>query len=281
MENVSLCVGRRPKSEVTIVKLGLEGKVALVGGGSKGLGRACAEALSEEGALVAICSRTKESLDQAAREISEKTGNEVLSIAADLSDFDAIRNVISTTASHFGRLDIVVNNSGGPPSGTAEGAGEDLWEQAIQISLLFFARMSREAIPHMREQGGGRIVNIFASSVKQPIENLMLSAATRLGALGFAKTLADEVAKDGILVNNVAPGYLLTDRMMEVIEHRTAATGASKEDAMNGLTNTIPMGRIGRPEELANLVVFLASDAASYITGTTIQVDGGVIRSMI
>ncbi|MCH8310018.1 MAG: SDR family oxidoreductase, partial [Chloroflexi bacterium] len=131
------------------------------------------------------------------------------------------------------------------------------------------------------KRGGGRIINIFDSSIKQPIENLVLSAATRMGALGYSKTLADEVAKDGILVNNVAPGYLLTDRMMEVIQHRGDATGATYEEAMDDLTGMIPMGRVGRPEELANMVVFLASDAASYITGATIQVDGGVIRSMI
>ena len=133
----------------------------------------------------------------------------------------------------------------------------------------------------MRRSGGGRITNIFASSVKQPIENLMLSAATRLGALGFAKTLADEVAKDGILVNNVAPGYLETERMMELVEGRARSAGITHEQALTDLNNMIPIGRIGRPEELANLVVFLSSDAASYITGSTIQVDGGVIRSML
>ena len=140
--------------------------------------------------------------------------------------------------------------------------------------------MSREAIPHMRKRGGGRIINIFASSVKQPIENLVLSAATRLGALGFAKTLADEVAAENILVNNIAPGYLRTDRMTHVIETRAESAGISQEQALEQLVSNIPMGRVGRPEELANLAVFLASDAASYITGTTIQVDGGVIRSM-
>jgi 3-oxoacyl-[acyl-carrier protein] reductase len=260
--------------------LGLKGKVAIVGGGSKGLGRACAEGLAREGVRVAICSRSRESLEQAAKEITDSTGSEVLAIAGDLSRYDDIKNVVATTASHFGRLDITVNNSGGPPAGNAQDTGEELWEQAIQMSLLFFARMSRESLPHMRKQGGGRIINIFASSVKQPIENLMLSAATRMGALGFAKTLADEVAKDNILVNNIAPGYLLTDRMMEVINSRAQATGVSRDEAMKALENNIPMRRVGRPEELANLAVFLASDAASYITGTTIAVDGGVIRSM-
>ena len=261
--------------------LGLEGKVAVVGGGSKGLGRACAEGLAREGARVVVCSRNRENLEQAAMEISSETGADVLPLSRDLTKLDDVKSLVSSTVDHFGRLDIMVNNSGGPPAATAEGATEEQWEQAVQLSLMFFARMSREAIPHLRKQGGGRIINIFASSVKQPIENLMLSAATRLGALGFAKTLADEVAKDNILVNNVAPGYLLTDRMMEVIQSRSTANNISEEEAMKALTNIIPMGRIGRPEELANLVVFLASDAASYITGTTIQVDGGVIRSML
>jgi 3-oxoacyl-[acyl-carrier protein] reductase len=263
------------------MELGLKGKVAIVGGASKGLGRACALELAREGTRVAICSRNKETLERAAAEIKEETGNAVLAVPGDLTRYEDIKNLISTTADHFDRLDILVNNSGGPPAGRAEDAGEELWEQAIQISLLFFARMSREAIPHMRKQGSGRIINIFASTVKQPIENLVLSAVTRMGALGFAKTLSDEVAKDNILVNNVAPGFILTDRMMEVIESRSGATDMTAEQAMDALTNSIPMGRVGRPQELANLVVFLASDAASYITGATIQVDGGAIRSMM
>ena len=263
------------------MELGLRGKIAVIGGASKGLGRACALGLAREGAKLAICSRNPEALGRAAREISEATGAEVLPVPGDLSSYDDIRDLVSRTVSHYGALDVMINNSGGPPAGTAQDTDEDLWEQAVQLSLLFFVRMSREAVPHMRERGGGRIINIFASSVKQPIPNLVLSAATRMGALGFAKTLADEVARDNILVNNVAPGYLLTDRMMEVIESRASAGGTSTEQAMADLTGTIPMGRVGRPDELANLVVFLASEAASYITGTTIQVDGGVIRSMV
>ena len=261
--------------------LGLHEKVAIVGGASKGLGKACALGLAREGARVAICSRNADALGHPAEEIGAETGAKVLAIASDLSSLAGVKHLIGSAADRFGGVDIVVNNSGGPPAGTAEHAGEDLWEQAVQVSLMFFARMSREAIPHMRSRGGGRIINIFASSVKQPIENLMLSAATRLGALGFAKTLADEVAKDGILVNNIAPGYLLTDRMMEIIESRAEASGITSEESMRALTSMIPMGRVGRPEELANLVVFLASDASSYITGATIQVDGGVIRSML
>jgi 3-oxoacyl-[acyl-carrier protein] reductase len=263
------------------MELGLSGKIAIVGGASKGLGRACAEGLALEGTHVAICSRDAEALGRTAAEISEKTGSEVVPMPGDLSTLLGVENLIRTTVDRFGGLDIVVNNSGGPPPGTAQSADEEAWDQAIQLSLLFVARMSREAVPHMRLRGGGRIINILASSVKQPIPNLVLSAATRMGAVGFAKTLADEVAGDGILVNNVAPGYLLTDRMMEVVENRARVSGISDDAAMTALESSIPMGRIGRPEELANLVVFLASDAASYITGTTIQIDGGVIRSML
>jgi len=262
------------------MELGLKNKVAIVGGGGKGLGYACALGLSREGARVAICSRTVEALEQSAEAIRAETGSDVLAVPGDLSRYEDIKNLIARTAEHFGRLDIVVNNSGGPPPGSAQDASEELWEQAIQTSLVFFARMSREVLPHMRQQGGGRIINIFASTVKQPVENLVLSAATRLGALGYAKTLADEVAKDKILVNNVLPGYLQTDRMVAVIENRASVTGVTTDQAMEQLASTIPMGRVGRPEELANLVVFLASSAASYITGTTVQVDGGIIRSM-
>ena len=263
------------------MELGLEGKIAIVGGASQGLGRACAEGLAREGVKVVACSRTESTLRQTAEEIIASTGGEVFPVAADLSTLDGVKTLVSAAAERYGGIDIAINNSGGPPAGTAEGADEDAWAQAVQISLLFFARMSREVVPYMRSRGGGRIINIFASSVKQPIENLVLSAATRMGALGYAKTLADEVAKDGILVNSVLPGYLLTDRMMHVIETRAEAAGISEDEALADLTASIPMGRVGRPEELANLAVFLASDAASYITGATIQVDGGVIRSMI
>ena len=263
------------------MELGLEGKIAIVGGASQGLGRACAQGLASEGVRVVVCSRTEDTLRQTSEEIASSTGSEVFPVAADLSTLAGVTTLVSSTIERFGGLDISINNSGGPPAGTAEGANEEEWAQAVQISLLFFARMSRQVVPHMRRRGGGRIVNIFASSVKQPIENLVLSAATRMGALGYAKTLADEVAGNAILVNNVLPGYLLTDRMMHVIETRSESRGITEEQAMTDLTASIPMGRIGRPEELANLVVFLASDAASYITGTTIQVDGGVIRSMI
>jgi len=263
------------------MEFGLKGKIAIVGGASKGLGRACALGLAREGVRVVICSRNIESLTLTADEITRETKTEVLPIAADLSKLEGIQNLVTQAMNHMKGLDIIVNNSGGPPAGTAQAADEQSWAKAVDMSLLFFARMCRETIPYLRKSDGGRIINIFASSIKQPIENLVLSAATRMGALGYAKTLADELARDGILVNNVAPGYLLTDRMTELVHHRANCSDTSYDEAMKQLTGIIPMGRFGKPEELANLVVFLASSAASYITGATIQVDGGVIRSMI
>ena len=262
------------------MELGLKGKVAIVGGASRGLGFACADGLAKEGVNVTICSRNRASLDTAAARIRNNTDSDILCVEANLSNLHDVRRLIETTVKYFGGLDILINNSGGPPAGTAQGAGEDEWQEAIQLSLLFFARMCREGLPHLRNRGGGRIINILASSVKQPIENLMLSSATRLGALGFAKTLADEVATDGILVNNIAPGYLETARMMEIVDSQSQLTNTTTRESLQRLTDTIPIGRLGRPEELANLVVFLASTASSYITGTTIAVDGGVIRSI-
>jgi 3-oxoacyl-[acyl-carrier protein] reductase len=175
----------------------------------------------------------------------------------------------------------LVNNSGGPPAGRAADTTEEVWHQSVEMALMFFIRMSREAVPHMKSGGWGRIVNVLASSVYQPIENLVTSGVTRMGAVAFAKSLADEVGRDNILVNNVAPGYLLTDRMMHIFEVRSENTGANVEDLLQAHSDTIPVGRLGRPEELGDLVTFLASEKNSYTTGATILVDGGVVRSVM
>ena len=263
------------------MKFGLDSKVAIVGGGSQGLGRACAMGLAREGANVAICSRNGEVLSREAVNLSQETGSEVIAIQGDLSKEEDIKNLITSTIDHFGRLDILVNNSGGPPPTTAETATEEQWEMAINMALLFFARMTREALPHLKQQGDGSILNILSSTVKQPLGNLVLSSATRMGVVGYAKNLADEVAKDGVLINNVLPGFIETDRMMEVVKSRATTLEITEKESLDSLTESIPMGRLGRPEDLANLVVFLASDAASYITGTSVPVDGGFIRSML
>ena len=261
--------------------LGLNNKVAVIGGGSTGLGRACADSLAKEGANLVICSRNSDELDEVAKEIYTVTGVDVLPVAADLSRLEDIQVLIKRAVDHFGRLDILVNNSGGPPAGRANDTTDEVWYRSLDMALLFFVRMSRESIPHMKRGKWGRIVNVLASSVYQPIDNLVTSGVTRMGAVAFAKSLSDEVGRNNILVNNVAPGYLLTDRMMHIFETRSRETGANVEDLLEAHSETIPVGRLGRPEELGDLVTFLASDKNTYTTGATILVDGGVVRSVM
>lgn len=261
--------------------LGLQGRVAVIGGGSKGLGRACALSLAREGANVVISSRGAEDLEATAQEIRSATGAQVLAVPGDLSGLAGIQNLVRETVDQFGRLDIMVCNSGGPPEGRALDTTEETWERAIQMALTFFIRMGREAVPHLKKQSWGRIVNILASTVYQPIDNLVTSGVTRMGAVAYAKSLADEVGRDGILVNNVAPGFLLTDRMRQLFETRARETGEAADDLLQARSSSIPLGRFGRPEELADLVTFLASEKNGYITGATILVDGGVVRSVM
>ena len=261
--------------------LELKDKVAIVGGGSKGLGRACAEVLAQEGAKIAICSRSRADLDKAAQEIRDASGAEVLVFAGDLDKHETIRDLITATVERFGRLDVMVNNSGGPPLARAHNATEEQWATAVQRSLFFFARMSREAVPHLKKQGGGRIINILASTVYQPIPNLALSGATRMGVVAFAKSLADEVGRDGILVNNVCPGSILSERMLSNVTSRAKELGISVDDALAQRAAETAVGRIGEPKEMAYLVAFLASGKSSYITGTTILVDGGLVRYLL
>jgi len=261
--------------------LGLKGKVAIVGGASKGLGRASAQVLAEEGAKVTICSRTSADLEQAAKEIRESTGGEVLTYAADLDELSSITGLIDATVKEFGSLDILVNNSGGPPLARSADATEEQWETAVHRSLIFFGRMCREGLPHLKASGNGRIINILASTVYNPIPNLALSGATRMGVVAYAKSLADEVGRDGILVNNVCPGSILSDRMLSNVTSRAKELGISVEDALAMRAEDTAVGRVGEPVELANLVAFLASDKSTYITGTTILVDGGLVRSVM
>jgi 3-oxoacyl-[acyl-carrier protein] reductase len=261
--------------------LELKGKVAIVGGGSKGLGRACAQVLAQEGTRVAVCSRSQKDVEKAAQEIRDSTGSDTLAIAGDLDRPETVRELVAATVARFGRLDVLVNNSGGPPLARAHSATEEQWATAVQRSLLFFARMCREAIPHLKKSGGGRIINILASTVYQPIPNLALSGATRMGVVAFAKSLADEVGRDGILVNNVCPGSILTERMLSNVTSRARELGISVEDALAQRAAETAVGRVGQPDEMAYLVAFLASSRSSYITGTTMLVDGGLVRSVL
>jgi 3-oxoacyl-[acyl-carrier protein] reductase len=261
--------------------LELKNKVAIVGGASKGLGRACAEVLAAEGATVVMCSRTAADIERAAEEIRGKTSAKVLAFAGDLEQHATIQALIAAAVERYGRIDILVNNSGGPPLAKSATATEEQWATAVQRSLLYFARMSREALPHLKKQKSGRIINILASTVYQPIANLALSGATRMGVVAFAKSLADEVGRDGILVNNVCPGSLLSERMLGNVTARAKELGITLDAALAQRAEETSLGRIGDPRELANLVAFLASGKASYITGTTIRVDGGLVRSVM
>jgi 3-oxoacyl-[acyl-carrier protein] reductase len=261
--------------------LGLTDKVAIVGGASKGLGRACAQTLAEEGARVALCSRSAKDVEKAAQEIRDATGRDTLAFAGDLDRPETIRDLVAATVRRFGRLDILVSNSGGPPLARANDATEEQWATALQRSLLFFARMAREALPHLKQGGGGRIINVLASTVYQPIPNLALSGATRMGVVAWAKSLADEVGRDGILVNNVCPGSILTERMLSNVTSRAKELGISVEEALGQRAAETAVGRIGEPREFASLVAFLAGSRSSYITGTTMLVDGGLVRSVL
>lgn len=265
------------------MNLGLKNKVALVLASSKGLGFACANGLYEEGSNVVICSRSEENLKIAKEEIevsgSIASNNKVFPIVADLMYEDQIKSLVEKTLKEFGKIDILVHNAGGPPSGPIDKITKEEWSNSIDLNLRSFIRISELIIPVMKKQKGGRIIAITSVSVKQPLNNLVLSNTTRLGVVGFAKTLANEYGQYNILVNVVCPGPTLTDRMKELINATVKDTGKTYEEVEKTWVNPIPLGRLGKPEELANLVVFLASERAGYITGTVIQVDGGFVKS--
>ncbi|TFG20637.1 MAG: SDR family oxidoreductase, partial [Promethearchaeota archaeon] len=253
------------------MKLGLKNKVALILASSKGLGFACAKGFYEEGANVVICSRSEENLKKSKNEIEQLKSltedNKVISIVADLKYEKQIKNLVNKTLDEFGRIDILVHNAGGPPSAPISKITKEDWSNSIDLNLLSFIRITELILPIMQKQNSGKIIAITSVSVKQPLENLVLSNTTRLGVVGYAKTLANEYAKDNILVNVVCPGPNLTDRMKEIINKMAQDTGKSEEEVKESWTEQIPLGRMGKPEELANLVVFLASEKASYITG--------------
>ncbi len=261
--------------------MGLRGKVALVAAASKGLGKAAALALAREGANVAICARNAAALEAAAADIRSATGVDVLAVTADVTKAEDIGTFVTRAAEHFGRIDILVTNAGGPPPGTFDMFSDADWQAAFNLTLLSVVRMIRAALPYLRKAGGGRIVNITSASVKQPIEGLIFSNSLRPGIVGLAKTLSFELAKDNILVNNVAPGYHDTDRVKELDAARAAREGRSVADVARDNIKSIPLGRRGKPAELASLIVYLCSSHAGFITGATIQVGGGANRAIM
>ncbi len=259
--------------------LGLKGKVALVAGASKGLGFAVAETLGKEGARVAICSRNKDNLEKAKKTLEDK-GIEVFSIQADVSEPDEARAFVTASQEHLGGSDILINNAGGPPAVLFEETDEKTWEHGFRLNLLSTITMTRTVIPYMKQKGWGRIVNMTSIAVKQPIDGLIISNSIRSGVIGLAKTLSRELAAYNITVNNVCPGYFLTSRVSGLAAKIAEKTGSDPSDVIKTWEEDIPLGRLGRPEELGALVCFLCSSRASYITGTSIQIDGGMYRGL-
>jgi 3-oxoacyl-[acyl-carrier protein] reductase len=262
--------------------LGLSGRVALVTAASRGLGLASAKALAADGASLLICARGPLRLDEAAREIrSVSSGARVETMTLDVSATDAATQLVGQVRDKFGRLDVLVNNAGGPPPGSFASVGDADWEKAFQITLMSVVRLTREALPLLQASGQGRIVNLVSTSVKQPIDGLILSNALRAAVIGMAKTLSKEIGGSGVTINNVLPGIILTDRQRELRGADAARRGISFEQAIEEAGRGVPLGRIGQPEEVGALVTFLASKQASYITGTSIQVDGGMIAGIM
>lgn len=263
------------------MELGIQGRTALVLAASKGLGRACATALAREGANVVIGARTAKRLEQTAREIAAETGADVRFLPVDVTDPAQCAAIYNFAQAEFGKVDILVNNAGGPPFGPVEQFSDEDWHRALELNLMSTVRFCRLALPSMKAAGWGRIVNILSLSVKSVLPGSVLSTAGRLGIAGMAKLLSDEVAPFGVTVNNVASGMILTDRVRQTALRQRLEQGMDEKAALEDIAKAIPARRIGRPEELGALVAFLASDAAGYITGTTIPVDGGMVRSIL
>jgi len=263
------------------VDLGLKGKVALVAGASKGLGREVARSLAREGAKVGICARNAELLEKTALAISQETGAQLWWKATDLSNPQDVKAFVEEAVERFQSVHILVNNAGGPPSARFLDLKEDSWENAFQLNLMSAIRLTRLVLPYMRKQGWGRIINLTSAAVKQPIEGLILSNSIRAGVHGWAKSLSNEFAAEGILVNCVCTGFMLTGRVEELAKSLAASKGTTASEIMRGWEAQIPMGRLGKPEELADLVAFLASERASYITGASIAIDGGYCKGLL
>lgn len=261
--------------------LGLRDKVALMAASSRGLGRAAAAELAREGAKVALCARNAEELQTTAEAIRRETGAAVLAVPADLTRAEEIQRLVAQVEERFGRVDILVTNAGGPPGGSFEDFDDEAWRRAWELTFMSAVRLIRAVLPGMKARRWGRIINITSVSVKQPLPDLILSNAYRAAVAGMAKTLANDLAPLGITVNNVCPGWTLTDRVQELVGRRAAQQGISFEEALKAATVGIPMRRMGRPEELAALITFLASERAAYLTGTTIQVDGGLVQGLL
>lgn len=263
------------------MELGLRGRPALVAASSRGLGRAVAEELAREGADLVLCARGADALHETAAAIRTATGVRVVAVPADVSDPGDVQRVIDAALDAFGRVDVLVTNGGGPPAGPFESHDAAAWHDAVRLILDSVVNLTRAVLPGMKERRWGRIINVTSIAVKQPVDNLILSNSVRAAVTGFARTLANEVAPFGVTVNNVMPGYTLTQRVDDLAQRNAALRGTTPEDERAVWERQIPMGRLGDPREFAAMVAFLASDRASYTTGASIPVDGGWIRSLV
>ena len=260
--------------------LGLKNKIAIITAASQGLGKASAMALAKEGASIVICSRHEKEISAAAEEIRRATGSSVTSFAADVTKEEDLKMLVTETKRRFGTVHILVNNAGGPPTGTIASLKDEDWQKGHDLTLMSVVRMTREVLPIMVEQSWGRIITIVSVVAKQPINELLLSSAIRPGILGLAKVLSNLHAKDNITVNTVCPGHILTKRQEELAASRGAQRNMSMEEYLKEAASLIPAGRLGKPEEIGNTVAFLASEQASYINGVNLLVDGGAAKGI-
>src|SRR5882672_5362368 len=260
---------------------GLKDRIALVAAASKGIGFAAARELAREGARVFLCSRDEARASEAAQKIHEETGASVAGVGADVTDDEAAQRFVSLARERAGRIDILVTNAGGPPAATFADAQLETFRKAFELNALSAIRLAKLVLPGMQAQRWGRIINITSVSAKQPIDGLLFSNTVRAALTGWAKTVSNEVAADNVTVNNVAPGYTLTERQDDLATARSAALGKTKEEMIALWASESPVRRIGKPEEIAAAVAFLASECASYITGVTLQVDGGWIKGLL
>lgn len=260
--------------------LGLKNRIALVAASSQGLGLATAEAFAAEGCRVAMCARNEQTLQAAAEKIRKQHNVEVFAEGFDVGDPAAVSRFVAAVASKFGSVDICVTNAGGPPAKGFLAATLDDWQRAIELNFLSTVYFAREVIPHMQRKHWGRIITITSITTKQPVADLVLSNAVRAAVVGLVKSLANEFGKDGILVNNVGPGFTATDRLKELAKARSAASGKNEQEIFDAWASDAPLKRLGEPRELADTVVWLASERASYVTGQTVLVDGGMYKGL-
>ena len=260
---------------------GIKGKTAFVAAGSKGLGRAIAEELAAEGVDLFLCARGKESLMQTRDEIAQRSGVRVEAMPADVAREKEARDVVREAIARFGKIDILVTNAGGPPSGKFESLTPEMWSAAVDLTLMSVVNLTREVVPGMKERRWGRIINVTSIAVKQPVDGLMLSNSLRAAVTGFAKTLSNEVAGFGITVNNILPGYTRTERIDQLAQAAATREGITTEAAAARWESEIPAGRLGEPREFGAVAAFLASERASFVTGTSIPVDGGWIKGLL